>query len=66
MNAKKVRKSKGLTQDEFWGRVGVEQSVGSRYEKGSHPMPESILTLLTLAYGEQQQADRMMSQLRYG
>lgn len=66
MNVKKLRKSAGLTQDEFWSRVGVEQSVGCRYEKGSHPLPESVRTLLTLAYADGALADRMLRILREG
>ncbi len=39
----------GLSQTEFWGRVGVLQSAGSRYESG-HSIPNPVQILLRLAY----------------
>ena len=33
-----------MSQSEFWGRIGVTQSCGSRYERGRQPpKPTAIL-----------------------
>lgn len=34
INYRDMRKKMGLNQQEFWSRVGVTQSGGSRYESG--------------------------------
>jgi mannose-6-phosphate isomerase-like protein (cupin superfamily)/transcriptional regulator with XRE-family HTH domain len=39
----------GISQTEFWGRIGVLQSAGSRYESG-HSIPNPVQILLRLAY----------------
>lgn len=40
----KVRVKLNVNQSEFWNRVGVTQSGGSRYENGrSMPLPVRIL-----------------------
>jgi transcriptional regulator with XRE-family HTH domain len=49
VDALKLRKSLGLNQAEFWGRVEVTQSGGSRYENG-RPMPGPVRTLLGIVY----------------
>lgn len=53
MDLVKVRKQTGLTQTEFWGRVGTGQSAGSRYENG-RPMPRPIAMLVEMFYTESQ------------
>lgn len=41
------RKSIGLNQQAFWGRFGVTQSGGSRYESGRDiPLPTALLLWL--------------------
>ncbi len=45
-----LRRRLGLVQQEFWKRLGVTQSGGSRYESGRR-IPRSVLTLIELAYG---------------
>jgi hypothetical protein len=45
----KLRKSLGLNQAEFWGRIEVTQSGGSRYENG-RPMPPPVRKLLGIVY----------------
>lgn len=47
-----LRKSTGLNQAEFWGRVGVTQSGGSRYESG-RCMPRPVRMLVEIAYAEE-------------
>ena len=39
LQARQLRESLGLSQKEFWGAVGVLQSVGARYETGSAHIP---------------------------
>ena len=46
----RTRKRLGLTQSEFWQRVGVRQDTGSRYERGTR-IPRPVQVLLDLAYG---------------
>jgi DNA-binding transcriptional regulator YiaG len=41
------RQALGMNQTQFWGRIGVTQSAGSRYESGRHvPTPISMLLWL--------------------
>ncbi|BBH12873.1 helix-turn-helix domain-containing protein [Chromobacterium haemolyticum] len=47
-----IRLRLGLNQQEFWGRVGVTQSGGSRYESGRN-MPKPVRELVRLVYIEQ-------------
>lgn len=44
-----IRTKHGLNQSEFWKRVGVTQSGGSRYENG-RPMPLPTAMLFELVY----------------
>ncbi len=44
-----LRVHKGISQAEFWGRVGVLQSAGSRYESG-HSIPKPVQILLRLSH----------------
>lgn len=46
---KRMRRAYGLNQQQFWSRIGVTQSGGSRYEAGrSIPLP--VQALVTIAY----------------
>ena len=47
--ARDLRKQRGMTQKQFWNPVGVQQSVGTRYEQGA-PMPEPVRILLASVY----------------
>jgi transcriptional regulator with XRE-family HTH domain len=49
VNPRKLRISLGLNQAEFWGRIEVTQSGGSRYENG-RPMPRPVRKLLGIVY----------------
>jgi len=43
----KYRKSLGQNQVDFWGRYGITQSAGSRYESGrALPTPSAMLIYL--------------------
>lgn len=44
-----LRKGMGLNQAVFWGRIGVTQSGGSRYETGRR-MPKTVRMLIEIAY----------------
>jgi transcriptional regulator with XRE-family HTH domain len=45
----KLRKRLGLNQADFWSRVAVTQSGGSRYENG-RAMPKPVRILLGIVY----------------
>ena len=40
-NIRDIRKKLGLNQMDFWSRIGVTQSGGSRYESGRN-MPKPV------------------------
>ena len=46
-----IRRRLGLNQQEFWSRVGVTQSGGSRYESG-RVMPHPVRELVRLVHVE--------------
>src|SRR5258706_13121457 len=47
INPREIRRRLGLNQEEFWTRIGVTQSGGSRYESG-RTMPKPVRQLLRL------------------
>ena len=49
VNTRKLRQGLGLNQAEFWERLEVTQSGGSRYENG-RAMPRPVRRLLGLVY----------------
>jgi transcriptional regulator with XRE-family HTH domain len=51
-NPREIRQRLGLNQQEFWTRIGVTQSGGSRYESGRN-MPKPVRELLRLVHIEQ-------------
>jgi DNA-binding XRE family transcriptional regulator len=53
-----MREMSGLNQTEFWQRVGVTQSGGSRYETGRR-LPKPVLSLLRLVYIEKLDLERV-------
>ncbi|HTD91644.1 MAG TPA: hypothetical protein VK663_13335 [Burkholderiales bacterium] len=44
-----IRKKLGINQMDFWSKIGVTQSGGSRYESG-RAMPKPVRELLRLVY----------------
>ena len=58
-----MRNRRQLNQTEFWRRVGVSQSGGSRYESG-RAIPRSVQMLLRIAYGTEKQAEAAVERLR--
>lgn len=51
-NPREIRRQLGLNQLDFWKRVGVTQSGGSRYESGRN-MPKPVRELVRLVHIEQ-------------
>lgn len=49
VNPRDIRKKLGINQLDFWSRIGVTQSGGSRYESG-RTMPKPVRELLRLVY----------------
>lgn len=52
LNPREIRRKLGLNQQEFWTKIGVTQSGGSRYESGRR-MPKPVRELLRLVHVEQ-------------
>ena len=50
-NPRQIRHRLRLNQQEFWARIGVTQSGGSRYESG-RKMPKPVRELLRLVHIE--------------
>jgi len=50
-NPRNIRRRLRLNQHEFWSRIGVTQSGGSRYESG-RTMPKPVRELLRLVHIE--------------
>lgn len=50
-DVREIRRKTGLNQSEFWSRLGVTQSGGSRYETGRR-IPKPVEALLRLIYVE--------------
>ena len=63
MNYTGLRTKTGLSQSEFWGRIGATQSAGSRYENG-RAAPRQVDTLVRLAYGTEEDARNLLASLR--
>jgi transcriptional regulator with XRE-family HTH domain len=51
-NVRDVRRKLGLNQQQFWSKLGVTQSGGSRYESGRN-IPRPVQHLLRLVHVEQ-------------
>lgn len=58
-----MRKALGLTQSAFWGRLGVSQSAGSRYETG-RDVPFATMAMAHLTYDPEDEARSFMARLR--
>jgi transcriptional regulator with XRE-family HTH domain len=52
IDPREIRRKLGLNQQQFWSRIGVTQSGGSRYESGRN-MPKPVRELLRLVHVEQ-------------
>ena len=63
MDVKALRRQLGLNQTQFWSKVHVTQSGGSRYEN-ERSVPKPVQALLALAYGPEAQAQALFESLR--
>ncbi len=52
IDAREIRRKQGMNQQQFWSKLGVTQSGGSRYESGRN-MPRPVQHLLRLVHVEQ-------------
>lgn len=62
-DVREIRKKLSMNQSEFWSRLGVTQSGGSRYESGRN-IPKPVQTLITIAYGTDTQPAKVVEKLR--
>src|SRR5262245_42216874 len=58
LDPKEIRRKLGLNQQEFWTKIGVTQSGGSRYESG-RDMPKPVRELLRLVHVEKNDLSRV-------
>ncbi|OFZ71703.1 MAG: transcriptional regulator [Betaproteobacteria bacterium RBG_16_64_9] len=58
LNPRQIRQRLGLNQEQFWTRIGVTQSGGSRYE-GGRTMPKPVRELLRLVHVERLDLSRV-------
>lgn len=52
VDARDIRRKLAMNQQQFWSKLGVTQSGGSRYESGRN-MPRPVQHLLRLVHVEQ-------------
>lgn len=58
-----VRTKLKMNQQQFWSRVGLTQSAGSRFESGRN-IPEPAKLLLIVAYGTAKHSADTVAKLR--
>ena len=58
VDPREIRRKLGLNQQQFWSKIGVTQSGGSRYESGRN-MPKPVRELLRLVHVEQIDIQRL-------
>ena len=51
IDVRDIRRKLGMNQQQFWSKLGVTQSGGSRYESG-RSMPRAVQQLLRLIHVE--------------
>jgi hypothetical protein len=61
--ARSHRRDLRLNQQQYWSKLGVTQSGGSRYESGRE-IPEPVLLLLHIAYAPEKSAQNLVNLLR--
>lgn len=60
-----MRAKLGINQFEFWSKLGVTQSGGSRYESGRN-IPRPVQRMIQIAYGTEKQSADLVAELREG
>lgn len=63
MTLRAMRQNLGLNQSQFWSRIGIGQSGGSRYESGSRKPPRPVQMLISIAYGSAKEKRAVLKQL---
>ncbi|ATE59239.1 helix-turn-helix domain-containing protein [Thauera sinica] len=58
IDVREIRRKLGLNQSQFWSKIGVTQSGGSRYESGRN-IPRPVQALLRLVHIEQIDIDKV-------
>ena len=58
IDVREVRRKLGMNQSQFWSKIGVTQSGGSRYESGRN-IPKPVQALLRLVHVEQIDVNRI-------
>lgn len=58
-----VRMKLYMNQTQFWGRIHLTQSAGSRYENG-RKIPRIVQAALAIAYGTDKQSADQVKELR--
>lgn len=48
--ARELQEQSGLSQTAFWNAVGVQQSVGCRYQAGQTKIPKPVRMLIVATY----------------
>ncbi|WP_373322702.1 helix-turn-helix domain-containing protein [Aromatoleum toluolicum] len=62
-DVREIRRKLGMNQAEFWSKLSVTQSGGSRYESG-RSIPGPVRMLLHMTYGTEKQATDLLAWLR--
>ncbi len=52
VDVREIRRKLGMNQSQFWSKIGVTQSGGSRYESGRN-IPRPVQALLRLVHIDQ-------------
>jgi transcriptional regulator with XRE-family HTH domain len=52
VDVREIRRKLGMNQSQFWSKIGVTQSGGSRYESG-RAIPRPVQALLKLVHVDQ-------------
>lgn len=60
-----IRKKLGINQNQFWAKLSVTQSGGSRYENDRN-IAAPVQHLIIIAYGTQAESDKLVASLRNG
>jgi len=58
LDVREIRRKLGLNQQQFWAKLGVTQSGGSRYESGRN-IPRPVQALLRLVHVEHIDVNRV-------
>jgi len=58
LDIREIRRKLGLNQQQFWSKLGVTQSGGSRYESGRN-IPRPVQHLLRLVHVERIDIDKV-------